>query len=170
MTQISILQNEFETAFERLQNHISTPAVSETETQLSTKLDSAKSDMSRLEGELEKQQRQYLSLSDEYGTLELSLNKLQSDDTAELENAKLADQLKTLKSASEQTISQMTSDNQTLQDSFDAALAQSADAEVAFKSAHAPENEELDKVKQQHAKDIEDVQAILQKLKPLVEE
>jgi chromosome segregation ATPase len=171
MTQISKLQHEFETAFDVLQNRISAPTVSTAETELTAELDSAKADMSRLEGELEKQQDQYLSLSEEYGTLELSLNKLQEDDTAERENADLTQQLVTLKSTSEETISQMASDNKTLQENLDAASAQSAEAQIALRSAHAAaENAELDQVKQQHANDIADVQAVLKKLKPLVEE
>ncbi len=171
MTQISTLQSEFETAFEKLQNRLSTPATSAAEEQLSNELESAQADMSRLEGELEKQQSQYLSLSEEYGTLELSLNALKSDDSAEREKADLEQQLETLKFTNEATIEMMVTDNKALQSKLDAASAQSADAQVAFKSAHAAStSSDLDQVKQQHEKDIADVQDILKKLKPLVEE
>jgi uncharacterized protein (DUF342 family) len=171
MTQISTLQSEFEAAFEQLQNRIATPTISEAETQLTSELASAKEDMSRLEADLEKQQDQYLSLSEEYGTLELSLNKLQSDDTAAREKADLEKQLETLKFTNETTIEMMVADNKALQAKLDDASAQSADAQIAFKSAHAASTDaDLDQVKQQHASDIVDVQDILKKLKPLVEE
>lgn len=171
MTQISTLQSEFETAFEQLQNRIATPTVSEAEKQLSADLESAKADMTRLEGDLAKQQDQYLALSEEYGTMELSLNKLQSDDTAQLKNAELEKELETLKFTSDATIEMMVADNKALQLKLDEASAQSADQQVAFKSAQAASaNTDLDQIKQQHAEDIADVQEILKKLKPLVEE
>ncbi len=171
MTQISTLQSEFEAAFEQLQNRIATPTVSEAETKLTSELESAKEDMSRLEADLEKQQDQYLSLSEEYGTLELSLNKLQSDDTAAREKADLEKQLESLKFTSETTIEMMVADNKALQAKLDDASAQTADAQVAFKSTQTTSTDtDLDQIKQQHAKDIADVQDILKKLKPLVEE
>jgi chromosome segregation ATPase len=171
MTQISTLQSEFEAAFEQLQNRIATPTVSEAETKLTSELESAKEDMSRLEADLEKQQDQYLSLSEEYGTLELSLNKLQSDDTAAREKAELEKQLESLKFTSETTIEMMVADNKALQAKLDDASAQTADAQVAFKSTQTTSTDtDLDQIKQQHAKDIADVQDILKKLKPLVEE
>jgi hypothetical protein len=171
MTQISTLQSEFETAFEQLQNRIATPAISEVETQLSSELESAKAVMSRLEGDLEKQQDQYLALSEEYGTLELSLVKLQSDNTAQLKNEALEKELETLKFTNEATIEMMIADNKALQSKLDDASAQSANQQVAFKSTQAASaNSDLDQVKQQHANDIADVQEILKKLKPLVEE
>jgi hypothetical protein len=171
MTQISTLQSEFETAFEILQTRLSTPQTSDAETQLTKDLETAQADMSRLEGELEKQQSQYLSLSEEYGTLELSLVKLQSDDTSEREKAELQQQLEALKFTNNATIEMMVADNKALQLKLDDASAQSADQQVAFKSAQtAAANSDLDQIKQLHEKDIADVQDILKKLKPLVEE
>ena len=171
MTQISTLQSEFEEAFEHLQKRIATPAISEAEETLTSELESAKEDVARLERDLEKQQDQYLSLSEEYGTLELSLNKLQSDDTAAREKAELEKQLETLKFTSETTIEMMVADNKVLQAKLDEASAQSADEQVAFKSSHTTSTDaDLEQVKQQHANDIADVQEILKKLKPLVEE
>jgi hypothetical protein len=171
MTQISTLVSEFETAFETLQMRLSTPQTSDAETQLSKDLEAAQADITRVEGELEKQQDQYLSLSEEYGAMELSLVKLQSDDTADREKAELQKQLETLKFTNEATIEMMVADNKALQAKLDVASEQSADHQVAFKSAQAASaKSDLDQVIQQHEKDIADVQDILKKLKPLVEE
>jgi hypothetical protein len=99
------------------------------------------------------------------------LNKLQSDDTVVREKADLEKQLESLKFTSETTIEMMVADNKALQAKLDEASAQSADAQVAFKSSQATSTDaDLDQVKQQHANDIADVQDILKKLKPLVEE
>jgi|GEM_PF-2599184 len=171
MTQISELKTEFDTALAMLQDRIENPKVSIAETAMANELTEANDKMAQLESSLAKQQENYLSLSEEYGALELSINKLKADDSVELENKELTERLSTLQAKSERKIAAFTQQQLVLKTKISRLNARNAELEEVTQSTAAepsgPSN--LDQIKEQHAHDIESVENILKQLKPLVE-
>lgn len=181
MTQLSVLKDEFETALASIKVRLDTPQApqtSENEAKLEAELQTAHENLSTASQELEKQKADYLALSEEFGELELKLDKVTSDTTLEQAKEDAERRLASLTEESERALSQVTTENATLKIQIAemekaATEAQAADMQVGFKSSQSPASEDatdLNEIKRRHATDIEQVQNILKQLKPLVEE
>jgi len=168
MTQISELNNEFETALAKIQDRLENPKASTAETELSNELEESNAKMAHLETSLANQQENYLSLSEEYGALELSMDKLKADDSIERENKDLSERLSTLKDESERKIAELGEQNAFLKSETAELKARNADLENSSSPVQTGASN-FDELKEQHAQDIENVENILKQLKPLVE-
>jgi hypothetical protein len=167
MSQIPGLLDDFNTAMAVIKQKMDTPQVSQAEQTLTQELGEATAKMTALEGDLDTQKANYQSLSEEFGELELSLLKVQQDDSAKNEIEDLTHKLSGLTVASEEKIAQLRTETSTLQNKLNDAATKEADLQATIT---ASQNNGLEEIKQQHSSDIAAVQEILNQLKPLVEE
>lgn len=166
MSQIPDLLEEFNSAIAEIKQKMDAPQVSQAEETLTKELGEATEKMTTLEADLEKQKANYQTLSEEFGEMELNLLKVQQDESAKNEITELQHKIDGLTAASEEKIAKLRAENDTLTTKLSESSAKQADTEAAFNSS---QNHALDEIKQQHSKDIAQVQDILNQLKPLVE-